>query len=311
MAIRSTLLAASALVAAAVAAGCYTGSAVDVNRSPDSPTTTTDGTTPIGKAGSNVHGLTHLPCDVEKLLSDQCWECHGTVPGFNASTTLVTYDDITKTSMIGGKEADLMVLRMQSTGDPMPPDTPATSDQIAVLTNWIAAGYPQGHCGETADSDGGTAEGGTTTGGTTTGGDDDDDASQAPSVCTSGKTIPTTTHGSTMRPGEACINCHGPSADTTFTLAGTIYPTPNEPDDCVGATTANVVVIDANGTSHTYNPSSSGNFYTEDDVPGPFTVMVVNGATTKQMKTPISNGDCNSCHTANPQPGQPGRIVSP
>src|SRR5262249_48262082 len=102
MSLRSTVLAATLMLGAAIAAGCYTGSAVDTNRMPDKGGTSTsvNGNDPSSsgpddtKPGSNIHGLTSLPCDVEKVLSDACWKCHGTVPGYGATTPLVTYTDM-------------------------------------------------------------------------------------------------------------------------------------------------------------------------------------------------------------------------
>jgi hypothetical protein len=292
----------SLLLVAAIAAGCYTGSAVDNNNVPGDPTVATDGTQPVAGPGSNVHGLTHLPCDVEKLFEANCWSCHGTVPGFGAKTTLVYHDDIAKDSdaIPGMKEGDICVIRMGATEDTMPPapDGPLPADQVAILQNWLNAGAPIGHCGETADAGAdGSASGPT-------------DVSNAPSVCTSGKTIDSSSHHTALTdPGASCASCHDSSSNHPLTVGGTIYPTPNEPDGCAGTTGMSVVLLDANGATHTLTANANGNFSSTDDIAFPAHVVVNNAGTIREMQAPVASGDCNGCHAASPKAGDAGRVT--
>ena len=126
-----------------------------------------------------------------------------------------------------------------------------------------------------------------------------------------------------MQPGVACINCHKSSGGEapTFTIAGTLYPTAHEPDQCngVNGTTdgAQVVITDANNKTITITPNSVGNFYSTVAVAKPFTAKVTYMGRERDMTTPQTSGDCNACHT---QAGTavpagttaaPGRIILP
>ncbi len=281
------------LVIAAVVAGCYTGSAVDTNAGPwvvTGTTTDTNGTDPspaasAGKPGSNIHGPTHLPCDVEKVLSDNCWNCHGTVPGNDASNSLVTYDDLAaaNATIPGMREIDVSLIRMSSVKAPMPPTGKPDDAVTAVLQKWVDDGMPKGNCGEEV-------------------------------VCTSGKTIPTSSNMQTALtdPGTACLGCHSKKA-SALTVGGTVYATAHEPDGCAGE--SKVILIDAKGEAHTLPTNASGNFSTTDAIPSPYRAMVVRGTEMSEMQTPQSNGDCNSCHSLNAPAFDaglvPGRIMLP
>jgi hypothetical protein len=121
-----------------------------------------------------------------------------------------------------------------------------------------------------------------------------------------------------MNPGEACISCHTNEDDApTFLLAGTVYPTAHEPNDCnsvAPATDAEVVITDAMNQVFVLEVNAVGNFFLEDEdatlVP-PFTAKVVLGGEERQMFTPQTIGDCNSCHTQDGANGAPGRILAP
>lgn len=129
-------------------------------------------------------------------------------------------------------------------------------------------------------------------------------------VCTS---MMTWTSGNTvtMRPGESCLSCH-----TTFTIAGTVYPTAHEPDDCYGSrSTGNltVVITDANGTTTSIPVNGVGNFFATAAVAAPYQAKVVDSTagTERDMTVSQTVGDCNSCHTALGANNAPGRIVVP
>jgi hypothetical protein len=137
------------------------------------------------------------------------------------------------------------------------------------------------------------------------------DPLDAAPTCTSGTYYTSGAGSSTMHPGEACIACHAQQNGQapTFTLAGTVYPTGHEPDDCDGlGGVAQVVVTDSNGAVYTLTPNAVGNFYTTVPVAFPITAQVVEGGSQRDMTTPQTLGDCNGCHTQSGSNGAPGRI---
>jgi hypothetical protein len=139
---------------------------------------------------------------------------------------------------------------------------------------------------------------------------DASDPLNAPARCTSGMTWNGRT-GDTMRPGEACPSCH-----SNFYLAGTVYPTGHEPNDCDGVdalttTGLTVVITEANGTVDTLYPDAVGNFFTTATVATPFTAKVVLNGKERAMLVAQTNTSCNSCHTQNGANSAPGRITIP
>jgi len=250
-----------------------------------------------GRSDAGASGS--LPCDVQTLLVNRCDSCHGTTPSGGAPRSLVTYANLTSAdpSSSAMTEAQVAVQRMQSTTSPMPPSpaSPATSSE-----NWINSGYPSGACG----GDAGTTP---------------SDPLNAPPTCTSNTTWTRGTNGSSsMEPGQACISCHAKSGGEapTFVIAGTLYPTGHEPDNCNGVngstSGAKVVVTGNNGSTVTLTPNSAGNFYSSTSLPGPYQAKVVNSAGIERvMSSTASTGDCNSCHTQNGTNGAPGRITLP
>jgi mono/diheme cytochrome c family protein len=244
-----------------------------------------------------------LPCDVQTLLVQRCGSCHGTTVSGGAPRSLVSYADLTKpdpanTAMT---EAQVALQRMQSAASPMPPApaSASTAAEIATLQNWISSGYPSGSCGGDA-------------------GVPPSDPLNAPPTCTSKTTWNQGTNGSaSMEPGQACITCHTRSGGEAprFVIAGTLYPTGHEPDNCNGAsgtTGAKVVVTGSNGTSVTLTPNSAGNFSSSTALSPPYKAKVVTAAGVERvMSGTASNGDCNSCHTATGATGAPGRITLP
>jgi hypothetical protein len=119
-----------------------------------------------------------------------------------------------------------------------------------------------------------------------------------------------------MAPGEACISCHQSQRGEApvFTVAGTVYPTAHEPNDCNGsaAGAVSVVLVDANGNSVTLQVNSAGNFtYRALSFATPYTAKVVSGSNERVMATAQTNGDCNGCHSETGSNGAPGRIMAP
>jgi hypothetical protein len=218
-----------------------------------------------------------------------------------ANLTAPAISDPSKTMAV------VAVSRMMSSTNPMPPvGYPApTSAEIAALQNWISAGYPMTGCSTV-----------TTTTGSDAGTPPPDPFSVAP-TCTSGKSWTGGTNGSgSMQPGVACINCHASSGEAPpFTIAGTLYPTAHEPDQCNGANGstdgAQVVITDANQKVITLTPDSVGNFSYMGVVATPFRAKVTYMNRERDMLAGQTSGDCNACHTQTGTMSAPGRIILP
>jgi mono/diheme cytochrome c family protein len=254
---------------------------------------------------------------VASLLSSKCLNCHGTRRAGGAPMSLTNYAQMTAPAISDSSKtmAVVAVSRMMDTTNPMPPPGyPAvTSTEIAAVQNWISAGYPTTGCSSVTppatSSDAGTLP--------------PDPFAVAP-TCTSGKTWTGGTNGSgSMQPGVACINCHKSTGGEapTFTIAGTLYPTAHEPDQCngVNGTTAGaqVVITDAKGNTFSITPNSVGNFSSSAPVALPFTAKVTYMGRERDMVGSQTSGDCNACHTqngttttTNGSPA-PGRIILP
>lgn len=305
------------LVAAAVAAAC--GSNGDnTNLSSGGPsaagstTTDADAGAAVDSAvygdGINTTGMgagtgaaTGLPCDVQQLLENRCIGCHlGPSP-----PALLNYTDLLKPSSDPAKNlAQKSVERMKSTTSPMPP-APAvapTAPEIATFEAWVTAGTPMGTVCTPPPGDAGAADAGAVT-----------NPYNTPTVCTSNQTWNNGNEGSgAMRPGGACITCHTMRGGPAYTIAGTVYPTAHEPNDCNGVNGAvTVVVTDANGVVTNIAVNSVGNFNSRANITAPFHVKVTNGAKVRAMGGALTAGDCNSCHTLAGVNGAPGRVMAP
>lgn len=280
-----------AALLAAAAAGCYL-SAGDG---------TGGGTTPNpnnsnNNSNNNSTTATDLPCDVAAVLQSSCTSCHSNPPIGGAPMPLLSYADLTAKALSDPTKtvAEMCVSRMQNTTTPMPPGGGASATDVTTIQNWITAGYPQGTC----------------TGGSNTN-------YNTPLTCTSGSYIHSADNtGSLMHPGGACNTCHsqqgGYDAPPIFSIAGTVYPTAHEYDDCVGVSGMQVVIMDANGnTQITLNANSSGNFTYEGTISKPYRAKVVQNGKTREMSATQTDGNCNSCHTEQGANGAPGRIMAP
>jgi hypothetical protein len=116
---------------------------------------------------------------------------------------------------------------------------------------------------------------------------------------------------SLMHPGDACIACHSTGEGPRFAFGGTVYPTGHEPDDCNGATSASVVVTDANGQVITRTTNAAGNFSYSGAIAFPIHAKVVTASGERAMVNAVPSGDCNSCHTQTGAMMAPGRITLP
>ena len=105
-------------------------------------------------------GFNHeVPCDVAQILSKHCLECHSDPPTQSAPESLLTYAQLMAPSATDPtlSEAQLALVRMQSSFSPMPPSPRAkvTADEIATWQAWIDAGAPMGSCKGAGDTTGG------------------------------------------------------------------------------------------------------------------------------------------------------------
>jgi hypothetical protein len=135
-----------------------------------------------------------------------------------------------------------------------------------------------------------------------------------PTVCTSTVTWTRGDRGSaSMHPGGACINCHDSGRGPAFTIAGTIYPSAHEPDDCNGISGAGttVVITGSDGKVTNIAVNDVGNFYSAAAIAMPFNAKIVKGGSERAMVATQTVGDCNSCHTVSGTKSAPGRIVAP
>jgi hypothetical protein len=264
-------------------AGCISQDVARVNGIPTDPGG-------VGSGGASDG----LPCDVEQLLSSRCQSCHSSPPVSGVPMSMMSWNDLDQAAPTDPTKrvVDVAVARMQDTANPMPPApaAPATAAEVAVLQNWINAGLPMGTCASS-------------------------NPYGTPTVCTSKQYWSGGNDGSSrMHPGMACISCHSSSGGEAppFTLAGTVYPTAHEPDDCNGAAGgAQVVVTDAANNVITLAVSSVGNFSYRGAIALPFTAKVIANGQERAMSTPQTSGDCNSCHTTNGASSAPGRIMLP
>lgn len=244
---------------------------------------------PVPPSGEPV--ATDLPCDVGQTLATYCWTCHGTTPAPGVPQSLVTRDDLMRPSTAdpGVTYAERAAVRMRQTILPMPPAGPRpVESEIAAFEAWIAAGSPAGECTVL-------------------------DPFATPERCTSDLHWTLGDHESPdMHPGMACIACHSTRFRAPrLTLAGTVYPSAHEPDDCSGTGAATIEITDADGTVIRLPVRSSGNFSTTAAFTAPYTARILHDGRERAMATPQTSGDCNSCHTLAGTNGAPGRILLP
>lgn len=276
-------------IAIGALAACYTGPSL----APDTmlgPAPATATNTSANPASSD------LPCDLATLLAAKCTSCHGTRLVGGAPNPLLSLADLTAPSKSepGKSYAALSIERMQDPKKPMPPNGSATPSDVAVFQAWVDAGTPAGTCASASTNAN----------------------YDTPLICTSGSSWTRGDHGSSsMHPGGTCIDCHTTNSEDgpRYAIAGTVFPTAHEPDDCFGygARDATVVITGADGTTLNLAVNGAGNFYSRRSVALPYTAKVIIGDRTREMTTPQTKGDCNSCHTTDGAEKAPGRIMAP
>lgn len=255
-----------------------------------------------------------LPCEIEALLDQRCSSCHGD-PLVGAPMPLLTRDDLLAPSNVDAAMTvgERSLARMLDTTIPMPPlpGTPVPADEIAIFEAWLTAGMPAEECASE-----------------TTGGTVDDPFDVEPRCSSATYWDPVDDDGSPlMSPGRDCVGCHADErADDPddedipdLVIAGTLYATGHEPDNCNGSDSADLRVIVASmasGAEVSLAPNSAGNFLLHRseapaDFTAPFSVKVMDGDRERIMPTPAPSGACNSCHTQDGTMNAPGRVVIP
>ncbi|AKU99551.1 hypothetical protein AKJ09_06215 [Labilithrix luteola] len=270
--------------------------------SPPPDATPTSTLIPEGPAGSGLN--TKLPCDVQALLENRCIGCHSG----NSPPPLLTYADLVAPSRSNPQKtmAQVAVERLRSATSPMPPPpaAPPAEDEIVAFENWVKAGTKSGTPCTPPVVDAGAP-------GTTN--------PTVPLVCTSGQmwTGQESDREPEMHPGGACNTCHQVKGGPNFRIAGTVYPTLHEPDDCMGVDPRGgplvVIVTDARNRDFQIPVQEGGNFSLPLQIAPPFKARVRNFVSDKvrEMKGSVTSGDCNACHTGQGKNGAPGRIMAP
>lgn len=111
-----------------------------------------------GVGDTDAGSSADLPCDVDRVLSEQCRKCHSATPRFGAPMALESWDDLQApaASDASKKVYEVALTRIDSDRSPMPPPPNARLrvEDRKTLTDWAAAGAPRGHasCAETKTS---------------------------------------------------------------------------------------------------------------------------------------------------------------
>ncbi|WP_437917321.1 hypothetical protein WME73_25120 [Sorangium sp. So ce302] len=121
-----------------------------------------------------------------------------------------------------------------------------------------------------------------------------------------------TTPGPLMRPGDNCLRCHNPVANTAppWSAAGTVYDAPDA-DRNDGVAGVTVIVSDAGGKSVALVTNEAGNFHTAEALVNPLRIRLEYEGRSIEMSIEAPAGSCNACHADPPVGGAPGRIVRP
>jgi hypothetical protein len=297
------------LFAAWVSGGMGGGTCTVPDAGSGPPVGGTDGGRPDAGGGgppSDAGVSGDLPCNVAGVLVGHCTLCHGSPPSNGAPMSLNSLGAMhapspSQPSKTNGQRS---VERMADTVAPMPPPpNPAVpGSEQSIVADWVSAGMPAGSCGAPSP-DGGVDAG-------------PDPIFGGPPTCTSGTYWRGGEGSSLMHPGLACISCHSRGEGPRFAIAGTIYPTGHEYDDCNGTAASGAVVqiTDNAGVTRSFTANSAGNFY--GSASGgwptfPIRARVTFQGRTRSMSGAVPSGDCNSCHTLNGANGAPGRVALP
>jgi cytochrome c553 len=310
------------ILTAGLLAACYTGPVLGDPYAGLTPTQTI--------APDAVKGSFDCKSGVTDVLS-ACSTCHGIEPVGN-DLVLVTRSQLLARSASSPTKtvAQVSLERMQDVVSPMPPTGVAAKADVDKLAAWLNAGMPEGACAvqqQTAQpgqpgqgNQPGQPSQAAVDGGTDSAAAKPPNLFGGPSTCTSGEKYQGKS-GFDMRPGEACNACHTSLNVRTFTIAGTVYPTGHEPNDCVGTKDGSVrIVLTDSAGKETFVPvpaNQRGNFALDKGtLTGAYAVRVetTDGAKVRKMGGKVKlpgDGDCNRCHSDAGSEKAPGRVVIP
>jgi hypothetical protein len=117
--------------------------------------------------------------------------------------------------------------------------------------------------------------------------------------------------GPLHRPGQPCLVCHDGAEARAFSVAGTVYATPDSDALAAGVTVRMIDVLERPFTAIT---NCNGNFFIlpEDfDPKYPLWVSVRAGSLEIPMDSPINgDGSCAGCHGLTPGPESAGRVYA-
>lgn len=92
-----------------------------------------------------------MPCDVGKLVTQKCGNCHGSSPIGGAPMPLVSQPDFSaklkSTRTAPGQTlsvAELVKMRVNDDAKPMPPGSKLPASELAMLNKWLDGGHPAG-----------------------------------------------------------------------------------------------------------------------------------------------------------------------
>jgi hypothetical protein len=100
----------------------------------------------VEESGSSTEGEAagEIPCDVSLALANNCRHCHDETPMFGAPMSLASLEDFlvpAKTDMTI-TVAEKVLQRINDPQNPMPPDGSMTTEDAALLNDWIGVGMP-------------------------------------------------------------------------------------------------------------------------------------------------------------------------
>jgi hypothetical protein len=124
-----------------------------------------------------------------------------------------------------------------------------------------------------------------------------------------GPESPGVAEGPLHRPGQPCLVCHDGARARAYSLAGTVYITPDSDHPAAGAS---VHLVDAGGRRLFAVANCAGNFFVEPEEFAPRYPLWVSlsvGSLEVAMDSPINGeGSCARCHGMAPGPASAGRV---
>jgi cytochrome c553 len=234
---------------------------------------------------------------VATLVSNSCKSCHGSPLAGGAPVQLLTRADFMAASARDATKSygERSVIRMRDAASPMPSSGLLPAAEVDAFDLWVTGGMQEGSCAPVGPP---------------------------PQTCASGTILPASDNVNpqeSMYPGQACAACHGSiggfDPPPVYRYMGTVFAAPHEKDRCAPALgiTATVEILQVDGGVFTRLPVTDGNFMGSGlgAAPAQYRARVVTSQGAREMVGAQTNGDCNTCHTADGNSGAPGRIYLP